>query len=154
MSAFRTPSPTRCLELIHAWTNAPWPITWHQAFAIAHTLGWTQDPDDKCFYFSELADDEVDCGISTLRGQFASIEFPLTTLADQGCEAETGPQTRALFAQINEVLETEYGTPATEVGPTGIPASIWSLASGLRCASPAMIGSSSSESALLPALRC
>lgn len=130
MTVFRTLSAVRSLELVHAWANAPWPITWDQAFTIARTLGWTHDPNDEYLFMSELATDEADGYFGTFNEAPSSVEFPLTTLADQGCEAETGPQTRALFAQINEVLETEYRTPATEVGPTGIPASIWSLASG------------------------
>ena len=110
--------------------NAPWPITWDQAFTIAHTLGWTHDPNDEYLFMSELATDEADGYFGTFNEAPSSVEFPLTTLADQGCEAETGPQTRALFAQINEVLTAEYGVPEMSVTRRGVNSADWKLTSG------------------------
>ncbi|WP_076465459.1 DUF6301 family protein [Actinomyces mediterranea] len=86
MTDFRTLPAARCLELIHAWTNAPWPLTREQGQAIAVSVGWraSDDPEN---YYSDLADTEVDCGFAMFNGEPGDVEFQLTTLADRGCEA-------------------------------------------------------------------
>lgn len=131
MAVFRVLPIERCLELITAWTEAPWPITTEQGWEIARTLGWEQDPNNTSLFYSELPrGDEGDCICNSMDGLTSWVSFPLATWASDEKEEVTAPAITKRAQQILELLAEMYGKSACVEFEGGVKSAEWELASG------------------------
>ncbi|MDO5079895.1 DUF6301 family protein [Buchananella hordeovulneris] len=131
MSDFRILGPDRCLELILAWAEADWPISWAQAFYIAELLGWRSATESPMRFHSELSKGEADCGFGELRGGVGDVDFPLSGRATNCNRIETERKIIALAAEVEALLTARYGAPQKSTTRRGVNSTKWQLDSGL-----------------------
>lgn len=131
MAVFRVLPIERCLELITAWTEAPWPITTEQGRKVAVKLGWIQDRNHSQLFVSELARaGGGDCICNSMDGLTSWVSFPLATRASGEKEEITAPVIAERARQIIELLIEKYGKPTLAEVHDGIKANEWDLTSG------------------------
>lgn len=131
MSGFRALSPERALEIIQAWINVSWPLSSAQAASIAAGLGWVADKKTPGVYISEMADgNDGDCIVSSENNFIYWINFPLSTLAEEGERRLSRPTIISLVSRIEESLIAQYGEPEKLEDSDGFKTDEWVLRSG------------------------
>ncbi|WP_143180948.1 DUF6301 family protein [Buchananella hordeovulneris] len=132
MAVFRVLPIERCLELITAWTEAPWPITTEQGWEIARALGWEQDPNNTFLFYSELPrGDEGDCICNSMDGLTSWVAFPLATRNSGEKEDVVTPAIAKSAQHLLLLLTENYGGPTLSKSHNGINVNKWELPSGI-----------------------